>query len=122
MIRHEPGSDVAAVRMFRSHGPEAGSQPRGVARKRMDRPDELSRTPGRQPGVASTILLPMPPLTARETEVLRLVSGGLANKEIARSLNRSERTVKAHLTAIFSKLGVDNRTQAAALAIEKQLV
>jgi len=52
-------------------------------------------------------------LTAREEEVLRLVASGLANKQIARKLSISERTVKAHLTNVFAHLGVSDRTQAA---------
>ena len=52
-------------------------------------------------------------LTARETEVLGLVRDGLANKQIARRLGISERTVKAHLTSAFSRIGVADRTQAA---------
>lgn len=52
-------------------------------------------------------------LSAREEEVLRLVSEGLANKQIARRLAIAERTVKAHLTAIFQRVGVTDRTQAA---------
>lgn len=52
-------------------------------------------------------------LSAREQEVLRLVAQGLANKQIARRLGISERTVKAHLTNVFSALGVSDRTQAA---------
>lgn len=52
-------------------------------------------------------------LTPREREVLALVREGLANKQIARRLGISERTVKAHLTAIFAALGVQDRTQAA---------
>ena len=52
-------------------------------------------------------------LTARETEVLRLVREGLANKQIARRLHISERTVKAHLTSAFARIGVSDRTQAA---------
>jgi DNA-binding NarL/FixJ family response regulator len=58
------------------------------------------------------------PLTDREEEVLRLVQGGLANKQIGRQLGISERTVKAHLTKIFSTLGVADRTQAALWAAE----
>ena len=54
-----------------------------------------------------------PDLTARELEVLRLVAGGEANKQIARRLGISERTVKSHLTRIFSAIGVSSRTQAA---------
>ncbi len=52
-------------------------------------------------------------LTAREREVLALVVDGLANKNIARRLGISEKTVKAHLTSVFSALGVTDRTQAA---------
>nr|WP_300600728.1 response regulator transcription factor [uncultured Nocardioides sp.] len=54
-----------------------------------------------------------PQLTAREVEVLTLVRDGLANKQIARQLEISERTVKAHLTSAFSRIGVTDRTQAA---------
>ena len=52
-------------------------------------------------------------LTAREREVLQLVREGLANKQIARRLGISERTVKAHLTSTFAAIGVQDRTQAA---------
>ncbi|MGD9792081.1 MAG: response regulator [Acidimicrobiia bacterium] len=52
-------------------------------------------------------------LTDREAEVLDLVRQGLANKQIARKLGISERTVKAHLTHVFQRLGVTDRTQAA---------
>jgi len=56
------------------------------------------------------------PLTGRETEVLALVRQGLANKQIARRLGISERTVKAHLTSLFQRIGVTDRTQAAVWA------
>lgn len=52
-------------------------------------------------------------LTPREAEVLQLVRKGLANKQIARRLGISERTVKAHLTSTFARIGVADRTQAA---------
>ena len=55
-------------------------------------------------------------LTSRETEILRLVREGLANKQIARRLDISERTVKAHLTSAFARIGVTDRTQAAVWA------
>ena len=55
-------------------------------------------------------------LTPREVEVLGLVRAGLANKQIARRLGISERTVKAHLTSTFSRIGVADRTQAAVWA------
>ncbi len=56
---------------------------------------------------------PQVQLTTRETEVLTLVREGLANKQIARRLDISERTVKAHLTSAFARIGVADRTQAA---------
>ncbi len=61
-------------------------------------------------------------LTERETEVLRLMAQGQANKEIARSLNISEKTVKVHVSNILSKLGVQSRTQATLYAIRVGLV
>ena len=59
-------------------------------------------------------------LSGREQEVLALVAQGLANKQIARKLGISERTVKAHLTNVFQHLGVTDRTQAALWAREHQ--
>ena len=61
---------------------------------------------------------PAPQLTDREREVLLLVRDGLANKQIARRLGIAERTVKAHLTSVFQRLGVTDRTQAALWASE----
>jgi NarL family two-component system response regulator YdfI len=58
------------------------------------------------------------PLTDRELEVLRAVAEGQQNKEIARRLDISERTVKAHLTSVYNKLGVDSRAAAIALAAQ----
>jgi DNA-binding NarL/FixJ family response regulator len=56
-------------------------------------------------------------LTEREIEVLRLLADGQANKEIARSLNIGEKTVKTHVSNILAKLGVPSRTQAALYAV-----
>jgi DNA-binding NarL/FixJ family response regulator len=61
-------------------------------------------------------------LTDREAEILKHVTAGLANKEIARTLNISERTVKNHLTNIMEKLHVNSRTQAAVYALRSGLV
>jgi len=55
-------------------------------------------------------------LTAREREVLALVGQGRANKDIARALFLSERTVRTHVSSILRKLDVSSRTQAALLA------
>jgi DNA-binding NarL/FixJ family response regulator len=67
---------------------------------------QLLTTRAEVPGSAVT-------LTSREAEVLELVRTGLANKQIARRLGISERTVKAHLTSVFQRIGVADRTQAA---------
>lgn len=61
-------------------------------------------------------------LTERENEVMRGVAAGERNKEIAYRLGISERTVKAHLTHIFNKLGVDSRAGAVAVAVENGLL
>jgi DNA-binding NarL/FixJ family response regulator len=63
-------------------------------------------------------LRPARELSTREEGVLRLVAEGLANKQIARRLGIAERTVKAHLTNVFQRLGVTDRTQAALWARE----
>lgn len=55
---------------------------------------------------------PLPKLTEREIQVLRLLAEGSANKEIARALFVTEATVKSHLAHIFTKLGVDSRSRA----------
>jgi DNA-binding NarL/FixJ family response regulator len=57
-------------------------------------------------------------LTQREHDILALLSEGRSNREIAQALFLSEKTVKAHLAAIFRKLGVTNRTQAAMMAVQ----
>jgi DNA-binding NarL/FixJ family response regulator len=61
-------------------------------------------------------------LSARERGVLRLIAAGLSNRQIGKTLSISERTVKFHVTAIFNKLGADNRAQAVALAAERGLL
>ncbi len=57
-------------------------------------------------------------LTQRENDILALLSEGRSNRDIAGALYLSEKTVKAHLAAIFRKLGVTNRTQAAMMAVQ----
>ena len=61
-------------------------------------------------------------LTPREMEVLQLIAQGLSNKELANKLTISEKTVKTHLSSIFSKLHLSDRTQAAIYALKHNLV
>jgi DNA-binding NarL/FixJ family response regulator len=61
-------------------------------------------------------------LTERETEVLQLLSQGLANKQIASVLGISEHTVKFHVSAIYTKLGATNRAEAVRLGVRSGLV
>ena len=61
-------------------------------------------------------------LTLRETEILRLMTGGYSNREIASALEISEGTVKNHVSNILGKLGVRDRTRAVLKAIEKGYV
>lgn len=64
-----------------------------------------------RPAVAP-VLPPLPPLTNRELEVLRLVAAGAPNSRIAAQLWITEQTVKFHLSKVYRKLGVSNRTEA----------
>ena len=59
------------------------------------------------------------PLSPREMEILRCVTRGLSNKEIAQTLGISHQTVKNHMTSILDKLNVDDRTQAAVYALQR---
>ena len=59
-------------------------------------------------------------LTSREREVLAELTKGRSNREIARALGVSEKTVKAHVSSVLAKLGVQDRTQAALLAVRHE--
>jgi DNA-binding CsgD family transcriptional regulator len=65
---------------------------------------------------------PMPPLTLREDQVLRLMAEGLRNKEIAARLGISERTATFHVGNVLSKLGADGRVEAIHLARRRGLL
>jgi len=81
-----------------------------------------------EPRIATKVLAELGPrrrsaaLSHREREVLRLVAGGRSNKQIARELGITERTIKFHVTSILNKLGADNRAQAVALAGRRGLL
>lgn len=80
-----------------------------------------------QPVVASKLMRHMSEpaadsLTEREMDVLRLMAKGMPNKEIAAALVVTERTVKFHISAILSKLGAGNRTEAVRIGVQRGLV
>jgi len=79
-----------------------------------------------QPAIASKLMQHISqendPLSKRELEVLKIISKGLKNSEIASELFISERTVKFHVSAILSKLDVQNRTEAVQLAVKRGII
>lgn len=94
--------------------------------------DELVKTirlvhAGREylpPAVAATLAAhaTRPGLTAREMDVLALIVRGMGNKQIASELKIAEYTVKNHVKNVLSKLGVDDRTQAATSALQRGII
>lgn len=91
----DPGEIVAGIRAAaRGDSPFSPRAARALLQRRAE------RRPGEE-------------LTRRELEVLALVGKGLANKQISRRLGISEKTVKAHLTSVFQRIGVSDRTSAA---------
>ncbi|MCB9419834.1 MAG: response regulator transcription factor [Ardenticatenaceae bacterium] len=86
-------------------------------------PDILARVlTHAQPPPAPGSQPPAIDLTERELEVLTAVARGDRNKEIARHLGVTERTVKAHLTNVYNKLGVDSRAAAVSVAVQKGIL
>jgi DNA-binding NarL/FixJ family response regulator len=79
-------------------------------------PSVATRVLGRMRAPAEEALSP------RELEILQAVARGLSNKDIGRELYVSEATVKTHLLRVFSKLGVDDRTAAVTVALERGII
>jgi DNA-binding NarL/FixJ family response regulator len=75
-------------------------------------PPDLDLQAGGSDGETSALLTRLATLTPQQVRVLMMLSEGLLNKQIAYELSVSEATIKAHVSAILQKLGVDNRTQA----------
>ena len=84
--------------------------------------EKLLRGVGRRPSHLPAAPVLMEPLTARETEVMRLLVGGCSNREISAALGAAEATVKVHVSNILSKLGERDRVQAVLRALEAGLV
>ncbi|MGZ3678820.1 MAG: response regulator transcription factor [Ktedonobacterales bacterium] len=108
MLKDARGQElVEAVRAV--HRGEAVLQPRVAARALRRAVARTTATPAPTP----------PPLSDREMDVLREAARGLPNKDIARRLNLSVRTVHTHLSNIFTKLSVGSRTEAVLLALRR---
>ncbi len=105
LLKGAPASEIVSA-ITAVHGGQSALDPR-VASKVLARVATPRATAG---------------LTGREQEVLRLVSDGRSNKQIAKALAITERTVKYHVASIFNKLGADNRAQAVAVAARRGLV
>lgn len=112
----EPSMMVQAIR--RVHAGESFVEPsltkklfRGITDREAQKP--APQAPG---------MMVSDKLSAREIEVLRLIGRGMSNAEIARELYLSEKTVKNHLTNIFRKIQVSDRTQAVLFAIKHKIV
>jgi len=87
---------------------------RSVAKGRKYIPDDIAEIISENRGTED--------LTPAETNVLRMIVGGMSNKEIAFALDVSENTAKTHVKNIFDKIGVSDRTSAATTAIKRGLV
>jgi two-component system, NarL family, nitrate/nitrite response regulator NarL len=106
----EPGNlRELLVGVFRGEAALSGSTAARILKEFAARASKTSETP------------PVDDLTEREKEVLQLLAAGLTNKEIGSRLDIAENTVKNHLKSILGKLHLENRVQAAALAIQQGL-
>jgi DNA-binding CsgD family transcriptional regulator/ArsR family metal-binding transcriptional regulator len=105
-------ADLAGVDLSKFSYPENTTQPQLDLKKQRERSAGLM---GNRDGIIFK-------LSGREAEVLRLITEGFTNKEIAQILQVSNNTVKSHVAHIFNKLGVNDRTQAAVWAAQNELV
>jgi DNA-binding NarL/FixJ family response regulator len=110
LLKGAPRADIfAAVRVVAAGGSLLAPAAASTVLRRM-------RTGGAAPTTESVSLTP------RERAVLEHLARGLGNKQIAAALGISERTVKFHVSAVFAKLGVSNRTEAVARAAQAGLI
>jgi DNA-binding NarL/FixJ family response regulator len=114
LLKDAPGSKLVEAIQAAARG-ESFLQP-SVAAKLVEEFARLAKDAPPRPDALAE------PLTPRELEILRLVAGGLGNREISARLYITEGTVKNHVTVILGKLGVSDRTQAALKARDLGLV
>jgi NarL family two-component system response regulator LiaR len=112
------GAGATGYLVKETHGDTLVAAVRAAAEGRV----ELSPEAARRLASAIRPVGASEPLTPREREVLGEIAGGRANKEIAARLGITEKTVKAHVTRVLEKLGVQSRTQAALVAVRSGAV
>jgi DNA-binding NarL/FixJ family response regulator len=110
LLKDASPEDLAQAILVALSGSGNVLSPRAV-RNLFDGTGKAQESESREPSAADA------GLTRRESDVLQLLANGCSNREISRQLFLSEKTVKAHLAAVFRKLGVTNRTQAAMAAV-----
>ena len=108
----EVDSDLAGVIISKINDAQSTTQTQLALKKRVKRSKGLR---GNRDGIIFK-------LSGREAEVLRLITEGFTNKEMAQILKISQNTVKSHVLHIFNKLGVNDRTQAAVWAVQNELI
>jgi DNA-binding CsgD family transcriptional regulator/ArsR family metal-binding transcriptional regulator len=108
----EVDSELAGVMISKISDAQSTTQPQLALKKRIKRSKGLM---GNRDGIIFK-------LSGREAEVLRLITEGFTNKEIAQILRVSHNTIKSHVVHIFNKLGVNDRTQAAVWAAQNELI
>jgi NarL family two-component system response regulator YdfI len=115
---------IGAILPRTASGPAIVAAIEGVAAGLVVLHPEIARLvlPGSIRATGDLPMAPHQPLTARETEVLRMLAEGQGNKAIAWALNISEHTVKFHVASIFSKLNVTTRTEAVTLGVRLGLI
>ena len=119
-VRMPKMDGLAATRAIKEEFPRTGvvMVTIDLLRSMVDR----EQSPASPSGIAAPEESLSEPLTARETEILRLLAQGQTNPQIARELVVSPGTVKSHVRHIIAKLGVSDRTQAAVRAMELGLL
>jgi DNA-binding CsgD family transcriptional regulator/ArsR family metal-binding transcriptional regulator len=108
----EVDSDLAGVKISKLTDEQHVTESQLALKKRLKRSKGLT---GNRDGIIFK-------LSGRESEVIRLITEGFTNKEIAQILKVSHNTVKRHVANIFNKLGVNDRTQAAVWAAQNELI